>query len=82
MHNWNRHIKKIAEFPHWFPDLWSEVCYYDTDLNFFFFFSYEKNQRTGGQNRSCQRTQVKVGSGRWWGKKVNIVQKLCTHVCK
>lgn len=26
-HNWDKYNQQLAEFPHWFPDLWSEGNY-------------------------------------------------------
>jgi hypothetical protein len=49
-----------------------------------FFFFLLQNWRTGGWNRSCPggvATSV-GGVGGKGSRRVNMVQKMCTHVCK
>jgi hypothetical protein len=48
-----------------------------------FSFFLLQNRRTGGQNKSYPREKA-VTSGRRevLRKEVNMVQKMCTHVCK
>jgi hypothetical protein len=49
------------------------------------FFLFLQNQRTGGHNRSCVGVVGIIGREEDVGKgsrRVNIVQILCTHICK
>jgi hypothetical protein len=56
-----------------------------TILNKNVIFFFLQKWRTGGQNRPCLGGLVPVKGGEDVGKgyrSVNIVQKLCTHVCE
>jgi abortive infection bacteriophage resistance protein len=54
----------------------------ETKMSFFFLL---QNQRTGGQNKSCQEGgwyQLERKRCGKWCKMVNMVRILCTHECK